>query len=190
MSAEGQKRHLRKVRLWRAKRTFDEAARSTTGHAVRSIGGDVIRPAEQWEYQDRRHRSRPHVRELEAAPDCEPSPAGWTETARTEARRDRQQYRMELHEGHVGCAMCLVAGVTDRRVRNLARRRVALEREEAPAALAQANPATAPGRSDPPGQLVISSMNAMVTPVAIRHATVGAVSPAGAAPADGATPRL
>jgi hypothetical protein len=33
-------------------------------------------------------------------------------------------------------------------------------------------------------------MNAMVTPMAIRHATVGAVSPAGAAPADGATPRL
>jgi hypothetical protein len=55
----------------------------TTGHAVRSIGSDIIRPPEQWEYQDRLHRSRPHVRELEAVPDCEPSPAGRTETARS-----------------------------------------------------------------------------------------------------------
>jgi hypothetical protein len=39
---------------------------------------------------------------------------------RTEARRDRQQDRIELHEGHVRCAMGLVAGVTGRRVRDLA----------------------------------------------------------------------
>ena len=54
---------------------------ATTGHAVRSIGSDIIRPLAQREYQDRLHRSRPHVRELEAAPDCEPSPAERTETA-------------------------------------------------------------------------------------------------------------
>ncbi len=54
---------------------------ATTGHAVRSIGSDIIRPLEQWEYQDRLHRPRPHVRELEAVPDCEPSQAGRTETA-------------------------------------------------------------------------------------------------------------
>ena len=54
---------------------------ATTGHAVGSIGSDIIRPLEQWEYQDRLHRSRPHVHELEAVPDCEPSQAGRTETA-------------------------------------------------------------------------------------------------------------
>ena len=54
---------------------------ANSGHAVRSIGSDIMRALEQWEYQDRLRRSRPHVRELEVAPNCEPSPAGWTETA-------------------------------------------------------------------------------------------------------------
>jgi hypothetical protein len=29
---------------------------ATIGHAVTSIGSDIIRPLEQWEYQDRLHR--------------------------------------------------------------------------------------------------------------------------------------
>ena len=61
--------------------------RLRSGHAVRSIGSDIIRPLEQWEYQDRLHRSRPCVRELEAALDREPSPAGRTETAARDARK-------------------------------------------------------------------------------------------------------
>ena len=53
----------------------------------------------------------------------------------------------------------------------------------------KAIPVAASSGSDLPGQFVIS-MNAMVAPMAMRQATVGAVSPDGAAPADGATPRL
>jgi hypothetical protein len=60
---------------------FSLQHRPRSGHAVRSIGCDIIRPLEQWEYQDRLHRSRPCVRELEAALDREPLPAGRTETA-------------------------------------------------------------------------------------------------------------
>jgi hypothetical protein len=86
--------------------------------------------------------------------------------------------------------MGLVVGVTGRRVGDLAGPRAAPEREEAPTALPQANSAAAPGRPDPPGQLIISSMNAMVTPMMIRHTAVGATSPTGAVLADGATPWL
>ena len=36
------------------------------------LGSDIIRPLEQQEYQNRPRQSRRRVRELEAAPDCEP----------------------------------------------------------------------------------------------------------------------